>query len=210
MAVRGPGRPSNKGHAVRYIGAGLLLLLGGYFAYEFMAVQRSDSLRGVALISSCPQQVIRLALCALSMKTCKTLHCHAHLLCGRLGMTLQQQPNTTLHRIYAKDPALSIDMFTFEHDTVSKEVQDHSARQVEQWDATADNMPQGLRWHKFAEVRMPRPSLQFHLGHHLAHKFYAKTLCAASGSKLSPKKGCQGLVLDVGAFIGTHALVLAK
>lgn len=64
MAVRGPGRPSNKGHAVRYLGAGLLLLLGGYFAYEFMAVQHSDSLRGVALISSCPNQVIRLR-CAL-------------------------------------------------------------------------------------------------------------------------------------------------
>ncbi|KAG1673940.1 hypothetical protein FOA52_015695 [Chlamydomonas sp. UWO 241] len=36
-------------------------------------------------------------------------------------------------------------------------------------------------------------------------KFYGKNLCSVNGTK-----GCEGLVLDVGAFLGTHSLYLAS
>lgn len=40
------------------------------------------------------------------------------------------------------------------------------------------------------------------------HQFYAKELCkAAPGSSNVP---CTGIVIDAGAFIGTHSLILAK
>mmetsp|Transcript_8735 Transcript_8735/g.18610 ORF Transcript_8735/g.18610 Transcript_8735/m.18610 type:complete len:342 (+) Transcript_8735:105-1130(+) len=81
-----------------------------------------------------------------------------------------------LVQIYKSNSKLSMFMFVFSSDDISKQVKAHSSAKADMADA----------------------------GY---HKFYANHLC---NTTLTGQPDCKGIVLDVGAYLGTHALVLAK
>ena len=55
----------------------------------------------------------------------------------------------------------------------------------------------------------PNLPLQLEMSAAGYHDFYAKQLCG-QGNTSSSSSGCSGIALDIGAFIGTHALVLSR
>eukprot|EP00195_Chlamydomonas_chlamydogama_P011754 CAMPEP_0202914096 /NCGR_PEP_ID=MMETSP1392-20130828/62196_1 /ASSEMBLY_ACC=CAM_ASM_000868 /TAXON_ID=225041 /ORGANISM="Chlamydomonas chlamydogama, Strain SAG 11-48b" /LENGTH=341 /DNA_ID=CAMNT_0049605617 /DNA_START=66 /DNA_END=1091 /DNA_ORIENTATION=- len=63
---------------------------------------------------------------------------------------------------------------------------------------SSDEISKQVRAHSSAKADMAAA------GH---HKFYAKELCSTGSAEDST---CKGIVLDIGAYVGTHALILAK